>query len=499
LYTNTGAAFPGGTRTLVATQNVNVPNQSGTLFTVNMGTPPTVPGNSVLVIELFTPDGQGPGNLMFVGSNAAAETGPTYLSAPACGIAAPTTTAAIGFPTMHMILNAAGTYNTGSGAIVSTPASGSFFPVGTTTVTSVATDLAGNTAQCQFTITVVDNQAPTITCPANITVTTPVGLCTAVVNYSVTGADNCPGFTTALVSGLASGATYPLGVTTNVWRVTDASGNQATCTFTVTVIDGQLPVISSQPTNLTRCLGDNVTFSVTSSNAVTYQWQQWNGSAWVDIAGATGATHTVNNVTLAMNTNTYRVRIVGLCTTVTSAAATLFVNNLPTITLVGDRPPVLLPGETITISGDVIPAGGTFVWFLNGVAQPQLGSGPSIQVTVDGAGTYRAVYTDPNGCTSTSADFVVSANPSEFLYIYPNPNNGQFNVRFYNLDNESVTVMVYDAKGAKVYQQKVTTTLPYTNIQIDLNRARAMGVYLVEVVNAAGKRMGAKRILVRHP
>jgi hypothetical protein len=320
-----------------------------------------------------------------------------------------------------------------------------------------------------------------------------------VVNYTVTSADNCPGVTQAQTAGLASGATYPLGVTTNTWRATDASGNQTSCTFTVTVLDVQLPVISGQPANQTKCLGDNVTFSVTSTNALSYQWQQWNGSAWVDITGATGATHTINNVSLAMNTNTFRVRVIGLCTTVTSGFATLYVNNLPTITLVGDRPPVLLPGDHLTITAQTIPSGGTFQWFKNGVAQPQLGSGASINVTVDDAGSWTARYTDPNGCVRTSAAFVVSANPSELLYVYPNPNNGVFHVRFFNLDNENITVMVYDAKGSKVYQQKVATSLPYTEINIDLNNASSMGIYLVEVRNEAGKRIGAKRILVRHP
>jgi hypothetical protein len=41
------------------------------------------------------------------------------------------------------------------------PASGSFFPVGTTTVTATATDAVGHTASCTFTVTVVDAQNPT--------------------------------------------------------------------------------------------------------------------------------------------------------------------------------------------------------------------------------------------------------------------------------------------------------------------------------------------------
>src|SRR5438128_4616652 len=53
--------------------------------------------------------------------------------------------------------------------VMCTPPSGSTFAKGTTTVTCTATDGAGNTSMCTFTVTVNDTQPPSITCPANIT------------------------------------------------------------------------------------------------------------------------------------------------------------------------------------------------------------------------------------------------------------------------------------------------------------------------------------------
>ena len=47
--------------------------------------------------------------------------------------------------------------------VVSSPASGSVFPVGTTTVVATATDAAGNSRSCSFTVTVKDVEAPVIT------------------------------------------------------------------------------------------------------------------------------------------------------------------------------------------------------------------------------------------------------------------------------------------------------------------------------------------------
>src|SRR4029077_15276530 len=52
--------------------------------------------------------------------------------------------------------------------LVSSPPTGSTFPVGTTTVTNTATDASGNTSSCTFTVTVTDNQNPVTTCPGNL-------------------------------------------------------------------------------------------------------------------------------------------------------------------------------------------------------------------------------------------------------------------------------------------------------------------------------------------
>jgi hypothetical protein len=108
LYTNSGAPFPDGTLTLLAsTGSINVPDQALTVFSTALTA--TVPaGTSELVMEVFTPDGQAVGNTFFVGSNALAETGPSYISAVECGILDPTPTAEIGFPDMHIVFNVDG-------------------------------------------------------------------------------------------------------------------------------------------------------------------------------------------------------------------------------------------------------------------------------------------------------------------------------------------------------------------------------------------------------
>ncbi|HMX39296.1 MAG TPA: HYR domain-containing protein, partial [Saprospiraceae bacterium] len=139
-----------------------------------------------------------------------------------------------------------------SAQLSSGPASGAYFPVGVTNVVWVADDGSNAPAQCNFTVTVVDAQAPTITCPPNQTKAADPGLCTAVITYATpTATDNCTVGDPQRINGLASGSAFPKGPTLVRWKVTDANGLTRTCSFTVTVNDTQAPSITC-PSNQTQ-------------------------------------------------------------------------------------------------------------------------------------------------------------------------------------------------------------------------------------------------------
>lgn len=138
------------------------------------------------------------------------------------------------------------------GEINSTAASGSFFPVGTTTVTVTSSSGGGG---CTFDVTVVTAGAPTISCPADVTVTAAQGEDFA---NATPGTPTTNPSTDVSISGVRSdseelSAPYPVGTTIITWTVTDAVGLTASCTQRIIVnafgcgSDTENPTITAPP------------------------------------------------------------------------------------------------------------------------------------------------------------------------------------------------------------------------------------------------------------
>jgi len=87
----------------------------------------------------------------------------------------------------------------------------------------------------------VDNENPRISCQNDIFVSNITNQNTVVVNFITPTATDNDSATVTQISGLASGAQYPEGTTTNVFRATDPSGNSATCSFKVIVSSDSQP------------------------------------------------------------------------------------------------------------------------------------------------------------------------------------------------------------------------------------------------------------------
>jgi subtilisin-like proprotein convertase family protein len=131
--------------------------------------------------------------------------------------------------------------------------SGDFFPVGVNTITYIATDASSNTNTCSFTITIVDNQAPTILCPSNVTIACTDNSSPAALGFA-TATDNCtPAVAININSSDATVVGTCLGNYTinRTWTATDAVGNSTTCLQTINVQDITGPNLIGVPADIT--------------------------------------------------------------------------------------------------------------------------------------------------------------------------------------------------------------------------------------------------------
>ena len=163
-------------------------------------------------------------------------------------------------------------------------ASGSVFPLGTTTVTCTALDTAGNEGSASFLVTVVDTTPPSLALPDAIlaSATGPDG---AVVTYTPSASDLVDG---AVIPSCtpASGSTFSLGTTTVECTARDSRDNAATASFEVTVVDATLPILDIPDDVIVEATGPTgavVTFEVTALDAV-------DGVVPVDCSPASGST-----------------------------------------------------------------------------------------------------------------------------------------------------------------------------------------------------------------
>lgn len=153
-------------------------------------------------------------------------------------------------------------------------------------------DPAGNMAFVNQTINVIDNVAPGITCPADITTNTTTGLCGANVSFSVSGSDNCVGL--SIGYSQAPGTFFNKGTTTVTATATDAAGNENSCTFDITVNDNEVPTLSCFTHNLNTNPGD--CFNTSAPNLTTINDNCGDSNLTIEIyeSGAGTPTETFN-------------------------------------------------------------------------------------------------------------------------------------------------------------------------------------------------------------
>src|SRR5690606_13706646 len=81
----------------------------------------------------------------------------------------------------------------------------------------------------------------------------------------------------------------------------------------------------------------------------------------------------------------------------------------------------------------------------------------------------------------------------EGFALYPNPNNGSFNVKFNSNSSNAINVTVHDIQGRMIYTKSFDNTGMF-NENLQLNKVQS-GIYLVTVQDGASKEV--KRIVIQ--
>ncbi len=168
----------------------------------------------------------------------------------------------------------------------------------TLTRTFIATDVCGNSATCNQVITVFDNTVPTITCPANVTLSCSADVPAANVNSVITS-DNCGTVTVTFVNDVISNQTCPNNFTlTRVYLASDQCGNSTTCTQTILVNDltppvamcqdfmidfGDETIITIDPADIDNGSFDNCGAVTLSLSQTVFNCEEFNGQTSVPV------------------------------------------------------------------------------------------------------------------------------------------------------------------------------------------------------------------------
>jgi hypothetical protein len=375
-------------------------------------------------------------------------------------------------------------------------ASGTVFPVGITTVNVTATDASGNSVSRSFTVTVTDNQLPSITAPANVNVTfgTAVNLGTPVAS------DNCG---VPVVTNNAP-ATFPLGVTVVTWTATDAAGNKNTATQTVTVVplancSSSITAIPENntytggiPTNIYLGYGpQRVTLRANASGGVsyTYNWTVVSGNATLS---STTSSQPVFAPTQA-GTYTFEVSVRTQAGCVSKSRITICVRDIRVYDSKGratkkvyvcHRPPGNPSNvQILHVSINAVPA------HIGNHEGDQLGScadfgcaetAPASTIVSNTTATAVATESVP-----TTKKVAVSTESDLEIKVMGNPSRSFFTIQMESKHDLPIQVRVFDINGRPL--ESKANQLPNSTIQIGHNLGS--GTYYAEFLQGTRRKI----------
>ena len=379
----------------------------------------------------------------------------------------PTLTATATVPAGHTVIWYDAATN---GNVVGSPALSS-----AGTVTYYAASI-NTTTGCQSSIRSAVTLTINAALPATITTSSSVTFCqgdNVVLTASAGSSYLWSNGATSQTIAVTTTGSYSVVVTTGGCSLTSAATNITVNPIPATTITAGGPT--------TFCEGSNVVLTASA------------GSSWLWSNGATSQTITVTN------TGAYTVRVTNASScSATSTATSVTVITRPAVTLLAVPYTKLLPGLNTTLTATVNPADiYTYTWLKNGTAVTGATT-LSLPVSLDKLGSYSVTATNNSipPCSTTSAIVAIEDSVSAKLFIYPNPNSGQFQVNYYTTTVSSYTLSVYDSKGSRIFSRAYSLSIPYQRMDVDIMK-HGRGVYQVVLHDKNGKKLASRQVVLQ--
>jgi hypothetical protein len=253
---------------------------------------------------------------------------------------------------------------------------------------------------------------------------------------------------------------------TVVYKYTMTDGG-CTVIQNVTLIVNPIHRLTVSPLAPIICRGDSV--SLTASGGSSYLWNPGNSTNnpyWVSPAATTVYTLSGPNTYGCADTGTVTVTVNSADTSVAVSAITLTSNQ----------------------------AGAVYQWIDCGNGNAAISGQTSQSYTATANGSYAVIVT-ANGCTDTSACYIITsvglpglfANGSS-MSIYPNPTSGNFEINFSSAKKASLRIEFLNAIGQTVFTD-ITSVMQGENKIAIADKNLSNGIYLLIVDSAEGRFM----------
>jgi hypothetical protein len=335
-----------------------------------------------------------------------------------------------------------------------------------------------NLAPGSYTYTVTDNTGCSITDVFNLTTTYSISS-----NYTQTASINCYGESSAEISISASGGqggyeysidgiTFQSGsVFSNLaageYSVISKDGNGCISEITIEITQPAAIMLNAIPTMIS-CFGSN------------------NGSIAVNVSGGmppfVNTINSSNGSFSGLSAGTYLITstdangCIQTFTTTVTEPSQVNVTGVP----IGANAGATDGSITLSGSGGLTP----YTYSING---SNYYSGSLFSNL--GAGTYTCYIKDANGCISSTVVIVdelvgIEENEIQLISLYPNPNNGVFELEVEGLNVEKVDCKLFNLQGQLVSEFSINVIDGKVKKTIEMSKKLASGTYYLGLYQA---------------